>query len=140
MVFEVSSVHDLDRVALIIKEKSENIRIFCLNGDLGAGKTTLVKSIASLFHVVDTVSSPTFSLINEYETATGDIIYHFDFYRLRDEQEAIDIGIEEYFLSDKICLIEWSNMFPDLIPEKHLEINIKLANENRREVTLEEHG
>lgn len=140
MKFVVRSIDELRQVSDAIKEKSKNYKIICLDGDLGAGKTTLVKDLGKVLGISDNISSPTFSIINEYEDRDHHPIYHFDFYRLKDEEEALDIGIEEYLYSGHICIIEWSRMFPDLIPSKHLEISINLVGEKNREITLVEHG
>ncbi|XOV91323.1 MAG: tRNA (adenosine(37)-N6)-threonylcarbamoyltransferase complex ATPase subunit type 1 TsaE [Bacteroidota bacterium] len=140
MIFKVGSIEDLNEVTSTLKEKLNDYKIVCLNGDLGAGKTTLVKELAKALDIIDTVSSPTFSIINEYEDLRHDPVFHFDFYRLKDEEEALDIGLEEYLYSGNVCLIEWANMFPGLIPSKHLEININLVDEMNREITLVEHG
>ncbi|MEQ8337406.1 MAG: tRNA (adenosine(37)-N6)-threonylcarbamoyltransferase complex ATPase subunit type 1 TsaE [Cyclobacteriaceae bacterium] len=140
MKFVVHTVSDLRPVSEAIKKKTESYKIICLDGDLGAGKTTLVKDLGEALGVSDRISSPTFSLINEYEDADRKPVYHFDFYRLKDEEEALDIGIEEYLYSGNLCIIEWASMFPDLIPAKHLEININLVGERNREITLVEHG
>ncbi len=140
MKFVVSSIGDLRQVSEAIKEKSKKFKVICLDGDLGAGKTTLVKDLGEVLGISDNISSPTFSIINEYEDDGRKPIYHFDFYRLKDEEEALDIGIEEYLYSGDLCIIEWASMFPDLIPSRHLEISINLVGEKNREITLVEHG
>ena len=115
-------------------------RIVCFNGDMGAGKTTLIKVICERLGVQDSMSSPTFSIVNEYRNAEDAPIYHFDFYRIEKLQEALDIGVDEYFYSGDICLIEWPEMIKELIPENHLEISIKLVEDNGREITIASHG
>ncbi len=140
MNFVVRSIDELRPVSEVIQGKSGDYKIICLDGDLGAGKTTLVKDLGKVLGIADNISSPTFSIINEYVAADRSPVYHFDFYRLKDEAEALDIGIEEYLYSGNLCIIEWANMFPDLIPPKHLEININLVGEKNREITLVEHG
>ena len=139
MKFTVSSIEDLRQVSDVIKTMSNTYRVICLDGDLGAGKTTLVKDLGKVLGISDNISSPTFSIVNEYEDSENNPVYHFDLYRLKDEEEALDIGIEEYLYSGDLCIIEWANMFPGLIPSKHLEISINLVGEKNREITLVEH-
>lgn len=99
---------------------------------MGAGKTTFIKSLSKLLGVNDTMSSPTFSLVNEYQTSQNQKIFHFDVYRIKSEDEALDMGIEEYLYSGNWCFIEWSEKIPNLIPDEHSLITIKmLANGNR---------
>ena len=115
----------------------KNSKVACFYGQMGAGKTTLIKSICLQLGVIDAMSSPSFSIINEYLTERDEPIYHFDFYRIEDEQEALNVGVEEYFYSGSICLIEWPEKIPALIPEEHLKININLVDERRREIDLQ---
>lgn len=111
-------------------------RIVCFDGEMGAGKTTFIKVLCEALGVEDAMSSPTFSIVNEYRDADDLPIYHFDFYRVEKLQEAVDIGVEEYFYSGDLCLIEWPGMIKELIPENHLEISIKLVGDNSREMII----
>ena len=95
-----------------------------IDGEMGAGKTTTIKAICSHLKVTDHVTSPTYSIINEYLTETGTMVYHFDFYRIRHEQEALDFGVEEYFDSGNICLIEWAERIPNLLPQEYYLVKI----------------
>lgn len=99
---------------------------------MGTGKTTIIKEICKQFNVEDTVTSPTFSIINEYITKTKDIIYHFDFYRLNHINEAISIGVPDYLESGNLCLIEWPTVIEPLLPQNHLKIKIETDKQNRR--------
>lgn len=111
--------------------------IVCLNGDLGAGKTHFVKGVASFFEVKkEKVNSPTFTLINEYQGTIP--IYHFDCYRLKNEQEALEIGTEEYFYGDGISIVEWPQKIRNLIPPEAVWITIKHVNDTQREIIKEE--
>jgi tRNA threonylcarbamoyladenosine biosynthesis protein TsaE len=103
---------------------------------MGSGKTTTIKSICEALGSADNINSPTFSIVNEYIDSQNKPIYHFDFYRIETEVEAIDIGCDEYFYSNELCLIEWSEKIPSLIPPKNIEISIKLVGENHREIQL----
>ena len=100
-----------------------NHRIWCLQGDLGAGKTTFVQNFCAFLGVSDPVSSPTFGLVHEYLTPKGEPIYHFDLYRMKNRQEAIDIGIEDYLHSSGYCLIEWPQIITSLLPKPYLDLS-----------------
>ena len=103
---------------------------------MGAGKTTFIKAIARKLGVTDVTSSPTFSLVNEYETRDGQILYHFDLYRINSEEEGYDMGLDEYFYSGNVCLIEWPEKTPNLIPLDHTSITIKELPDGRRYLTV----
>lgn len=115
---------ELGHVAREIIDFAGEQTLWLFEGQMGAGKTTLIRQICEELRVVDNVSSPTFSLVNEYQSETGETLYHFDFYRINKEQEALDIGVEEYFDSGDICLIEWPSKIASLLPETVLQITI----------------
>lgn len=134
--FIVNEESELNHVAKELVTMFSQYEIVCFQGEMGAGKTTFIKVICEALGVEDAMSSPTFSIVNEYRNESDDPIYHFDFYRVEKLQEALDIGVEEYFYSGDLCLIEWPDMIKELIPEKHLEISIKLVDNNSREITI----
>lgn len=111
-------------------------KTFLFFGEMGVGKTTLIKEICKQLGVLDSISSPTFSLVNEYHSETGEKIYHFDFYRVEDEEEAYDIGIEDYFDSGAWCFIEWPENIENLLPLDAIEIRLSKLNENQRNIQL----
>lgn len=115
-------------------------RIWLFYGQMGAGKTTLIKAITDLFNVIDTVHSPSFNLINEYRNEKGDAFFHFDFYRIKTETEALDIGAEEYFESGDYCFIEWPEKIPNLLPDHYLSVSLSIANDMTRLINLHHHG
>jgi tRNA threonylcarbamoyladenosine biosynthesis protein TsaE len=106
MEIAVNNLSDLPLVAQQLLKFAGNEKIFIFDGDMGAGKTTFIKTFCQVLGVHDVVSSPTYSIVNEYDSATGQV-YHFDFYRIKDIQEAFDLGYEEYFYGGGMCLIEW---------------------------------
>ena len=120
-------VFSLDKIDLAVKhffETSPN-KVVLFNGLMGAGKTTFIKALCKHLGVEDVTSSPTFSLVNDYETSEGTSIYHFDLYRINSEIEALDMGIEEYLYSNNWCFIEWPEKIPNLLPEKFTTVNIR---------------
>ncbi len=118
---------DLSDLASVAKEllNKTKLRIWLMNGEMGAGKTTLTKALCEALGVEETMSSPTFSIVNEYQTKDKEVVYHFDFYRLKNEVEAMDIGVEEYLDSGYYCFLEWPDKIPNLIPTEHFEVKIK---------------
>jgi tRNA threonylcarbamoyladenosine biosynthesis protein TsaE len=135
LVISAVSLSDLPSVTKKICEASENETIVAFYGEMGAGKTTLIKEICKTLGSADNVTSPTFSLMNEYRTATGKKIYHFDFYRIKSLTEVYDMGYEDFFYSRNLCLIEWPEKIKQLLPENCLNINITVEN-NLRTITL----
>ena len=118
----------------IIAQNPQKIILF--NGEMGVGKTTLIKQLSKNLGVLEATSSPTFSLVNEYKTIDNQVIYHFDVYRLKSETEALDMGIDDYLYSGNWCFIEWSEKIPNLIPQEHSNINIELLENGNRKLTL----
>jgi tRNA threonylcarbamoyladenosine biosynthesis protein TsaE len=106
------------------------------DGEMGAGKTTLIKQICACLGVRGHVTSPTFSIVNEYETEDKKVIYHFDFYRIKHETEALDIGVDEYFDSGNYCFIEWASQIPSLLPQKRVELKILVKDDHTRSITI----
>ena len=113
-------------------------KIWVFQGQMGAGKTTLIKALSKEMGVVDQVSSPTFGIVNEYDTQVGPRIYHFDFYRMDDPMEALDIGIEEYFYGGEYCWIEWAEKIAQFLPEDFLLIRIAIDSQQNRIITLQQ--
>ncbi|NJO01470.1 MAG: tRNA (adenosine(37)-N6)-threonylcarbamoyltransferase complex ATPase subunit type 1 TsaE [Bacteroidia bacterium] len=126
MKIEYQNLSELDEVAKKIINFAKDIKIWILEGDLGVGKTTLIKAIGKALGVTDTIQSPTYSLVNEYRTDTGEVIYHFDFYRIHNETEVMDMGYEEYFYDDKYCFVEWPSRISSLLPNRYVQVSIFL--------------
>ena len=122
----------INSVAKQLLEYTSPHKKFAFYGEMGVGKTTLIKALSLQLGVSDVVSSPTFSIVNEYQADEGAKIYHFDFYRIENEQEAYDIGYEEYFYSDAYCFIEWPEKIPNLIEEDMVKIKMFLEGTKRR--------
>lgn len=132
MEIKISSINELPLVAKNILEEHPDKKIFLFNAKMGAGKTTLIKELCRAVGVIDAPSSPTFSIVNEYHSKQGPV-YHFDFYRLEDTQEAFDMGAEEYFFSGNYCFIEWPEIINNLLPaeDKCVSIDIFVTSDGR---------
>lgn len=126
MEFLSYSLKQIDEVAEAILSFTKTCPIILFRAEMGAGKTTLISKLCEIKGMKGTISSPTFSLVNEYEMQDEEILYHFDFYRIEDESEAYDMGIFEYFESGNICLIEWPEKINNLIPVPHIEVKIEM--------------
>lgn len=136
----VKDLADLPRAAeLLVAEASRPgaPRLWAFDAPMGAGKTTTIREICRQLGVVDTVSSPTFAIINEYATRGGDLVYHFDFYRLNSPSEAAAVGAAEYFESGSLCLVEWPGVARTLFPERYLAIGIRPLDDGARELSWE---
>ena len=127
----LNNLNDLSQVAARILEYTSFSKKYIFYGEMGVGKTTLIKELSLQLGTVDIVSSPTFSIVNEYAINDAQKIYHFDFYRLENESDALDIGINEYFASDNYCFIEWPERIPSLVEDDMIVIKIKLEGMHR---------
>ncbi|WP_445711565.1 tRNA (adenosine(37)-N6)-threonylcarbamoyltransferase complex ATPase subunit type 1 TsaE [Flavobacterium sp.] len=130
------TLNEIQHIAKQILATPSLKKVITFHAEMGAGKTTLIKAIVAELGVQSNSSSPTFSLVNEYEAKNGEIIYHFDLYRLNTETEAYDMGIDEYFYSGNWCFIEWPEKTPNLIPIDHATIHIKQNPDNSRTLVL----
>ena len=127
---------DAEAVAALILQSHAEARIFTFTGDLGAGKTTLIKALCKVLGVADATSSPSFAIVNEYRTGAGAPLYHFDLYRLKAEEELEGIGFEEYLDSGNYCFIEWPELAQGLFPQGTLCLHIGVAPNGVRTVQL----
>ena len=128
--FQASTISDLLAVSKHLAELVSEEKIILFSGEMGAGKTTLIKEFCKYLEVQNEVSSPTFSLVNEYESKVGPV-YHFDLYRIQSEEELYDIGYEDYFYSGYLCLVEWPEMASGIIPANHISVKIRVENDQR---------
>lgn len=113
-------------------EYTRDKRILAFYGSMGAGKTTIIKSVCNALGAEDLVSSPTFTLVNEYRTRSGTLLYHIDFYRIRKQEEVFDFGIEEYFESGAYCFLEWPELIEDILPPETVKIRITVDIDGQR--------
>jgi tRNA threonylcarbamoyladenosine biosynthesis protein TsaE len=136
LVFHARLLHDLDGIAVRIIKAVGDDRILALYGQMGVGKTTLIRSICRNLGVSTEVTSPTFALVNEYPASEGPV-YHFDFYRVNRLSEALDFGIDEYFDSGNWCLIEWPEKIGELLPENAVSLFLEEESDGSRRITVE---
>lgn len=128
----IQDLKNLPEAARSFLEKNRDDRIFAFYGELGAGKTTFIKALCNELNVIDIVSSPSFSIINEYQNEKGIKIYHMDFYRLKNMEEALEIGLEDYFNTDDYCFIEWPERIDELLPNDTIFVKIVARHNNSR--------
>ena len=132
--------YTLDQLPEIAKEILATVKhkVLLFNGEMGVGKTTLIKELVKQLGIKDIANSPTFSLVNEYQKEDGEKVFHFDFYRIESENEAYDIGIEDYFYDDHWCFIEWGEKVKNLLPLEIVNINIVAIPNNQRTIEIDQ--
>jgi tRNA threonylcarbamoyladenosine biosynthesis protein TsaE len=128
-IYTCQSPDELRPIASALIEYHKDKRIFAFHGEMGAGKTTFIKSICEILEVTDTVSSPTFAIVNEYLTANSGSVYHFDLYRIKSWTEMLEIGYEDYFYSGNYCLLEWPEKIVNLLPEETVHVDLMVSND-----------
>lgn len=133
---QYARLDEIDEAAQAVLEWGKNRSVWLFEGEMGAGKTTFIKALCRRLGVVSGVQSPTFALVNEYATASGEVIYHFDFYRIKTETEALDLGVEEYFDSGNFCFVEWPSKIPSLWPLDYLTVRIEVQPDASRRISL----
>ncbi len=134
---EIESLSELPKVAEAVLGELRGRSVVLFRGPMGAGKTTLISRMAAALGAEDTVTSPTFALVNQYEGEGGRRIYHFDFYRINNVEEALDLGYEEYFYSGELCLVEWPEKIEPLLPEDAMTVTITVGEDERRIFTID---
>lgn len=134
---EIESLSELPKVAEAVLGELRGRSVVLFRGPMGAGKTTLISRMAAALGAEDTVTSPTFALVNQYEGEGGRRIYHFDFYRINNVEEALDLGYEEYFYSGDLCLVEWPEKIEPLLPEDAMTVTITVGEDERRCFTID---
>ncbi len=134
---EIDSLSELKGVARAIIDNLNGRTVVLLRGEMGAGKTTLVRAIADCVGSTDSVTSPTFAIVNEYLTSDDGVIYHFDMYRIERLEEALDFGVEEYLSSGELCFIEWAERIEQLLPDNTMTVTIEVTSPTQRVFTIE---
>ena len=129
------TLEEITNVAQKFIAELDQHKIVLLYGEMGVGKTTFVQAVCKALGIEENISSPTFSIINQYESTTGNIIYHVDMYRVKDEVEAIHAGVEEILFSDRLCFVEWPALILNLLDGAFLKVDIILLDERRRRIT-----
>ena len=133
----IDSLDGLKEVAEAVVSSLEGRNIVAFCGSMGAGKTTLISAIMEYLGSTDTVTSPTFALVNQYSTDSKDTVYHFDFYRINRIEEVFDMGYEEYFYSGDLCLIEWPELIEALLPEDAMVVRIEIVSPTSRRFLID---
>lgn len=133
----LNNLSDIDAVAQKFVDNMGNRNIFAFYGEMGAGKTTFIKALCKTLRVAETITSPTFAIINEYNKEDGDPIYHFDFYRIKNIEEAYDFGYEDYFYSGHLCFIEWPELVEPLLPESVVKVQIVVMDNGGRSIIVD---
>lgn len=134
---KIANLNALDAAAAKLIKQFPDQRVFAFYGKMGAGKTTFIQSVCKQLGSPDNVTSPTFALINEYKTTANKSIFHFDFYRIKEMEEAFDLGYEDYIYSGDYCLIEWPEMIEPLLPEHFVKVKIELTENETRIIFAE---
>lgn len=136
MDFVVKNLSDLDTVAQKFIEKMDDKNVYAFYGEMGVGKTTFIKAICKALGVKETITSPTFAIINEYKKGDDKPIFHFDFYRIKSLEEVFDFGYEDYFYSENLCFIEWPELVETLLPNDVTKVQITVGNNEERLISI----
>lgn len=128
------TLNELDDVVRDLMRAATGSSVWLFYGEMGAGKTTLIKAVCRAMDVRSLMTSPTFSIVNEYSGDGGRVFYHFDFYRLKNEEEAYDIGVEEYLDSGRLCFVEWPERIPSILPPSRFEVHIDIESPTQRRI------
>ncbi|MFT3737529.1 MAG: tRNA (adenosine(37)-N6)-threonylcarbamoyltransferase complex ATPase subunit type 1 TsaE [Breznakibacter sp.] len=139
-MFTITGLDGIESIAKDFLVSYPDQHILAFWGPMGVGKTTFIKALCKTMGVEDTVNSPSFAIINEYTTSDNATIYHFDFYRIKRQEEAFDLGYEDYFYSGAYCFMEWPEKIEDLLPEKRLDLFFELLEDGSRAVRVEKRG
>lgn len=137
MKLQLNSLSEIDIVANKFIKNMGSRNVYAFYGEMGVGKTTFIKAICKALGVVDTVTSPTFSIVNEYEKSDRQSIYHFDFYRIKNIEEAYDFGYEDYFYSGHLCFIEWPELVEPLLPASVVNVQIVIEDNEQRVILVD---
>ena len=130
-LIKLPSLEALPEVASRVLSYLKESKFFIFKGEMGAGKTTLIKEMCKQLEIIDNISSPTYSIVNEYRSSNEEKIFHFDFYRIEDPAEVYDMGYEEYFYANAICFVEWPEKVDTLLPSELIEVNLKVVDDSR---------
>lgn len=136
-ITDLSQLDDVATYLISLIERKPTARVFLFDGQMGAGKTTLINKLCLLMKIKEQPSSPTYSIVNTYLSELYGELYHFDFYRLKDEQEAVESGLDELLFSSKICFIEWGEKVTKLLPDNFVRVSVTIQSENQREISVQ---
>lgn len=136
MEFRIESLDKINEAAKTFINAMGDNTVFAFHGEMGAGKTTFIKAVCETLGVDDVINSPTFAIVNEYRSVSGELIYHFDFYRINKVEEAYDFGYEDYFYSGSLCFIEWPERVESLLPADTVNVRITINQDDSRTVSV----
>ena len=136
MEIKINNIDEIGKAAKEFISAMGNSTVFAFYGKMGAGKTTFIKAVCEELGVTDVINSPTFAIVNEYEYGDGEIIYHFDFYRIKKEQEVLDIGYEDYVYSGNLCFMEWPELIENLLPDETVKVTIEEEADGSRKIVF----
>ena len=135
----INTLEEIEAAARQFVETMGDNTVFAFYGKMGAGKTTFIKAVCTLLGVTDNITSPTFAIVNEYRSdIAGELIYHFDFYRIKKLEEVYDLGYEDYFYSGAVCFIEWPELIEELLPGNTIKVTIEEEADGARVLTMSE--